>query len=77
LETLDVDVDLDLDEVEVEVVVPTVEPRNLAKMSIKALRDLAVSQGLVADASKMKKADVLALLNGHNVEVADNNPHPK
>jgi len=58
--------DEDLDVVDLETKAPEVgegdRKTEWAKLPVKALRDLAVSTGLVADASKLKKAEILALL---------------
>jgi hypothetical protein len=42
------------------------KPLDVAKMNVQALKQLAVSRGLVSDPSKMKKPELVALLMRHH-----------
>jgi hypothetical protein len=44
----------------------TDKPLDVAKMNVQALKQLAVSRGLVSDPSKMKKPELVALLMRHH-----------
>lgn len=63
-----------IEESENDVIVHKLEKTNnetvstsLYKMSVQALRDLALSKGLITETNKMKKSDLVALLSSHSI----------
>jgi len=42
-------------------------PISLYKMSVHALRDLALSKNLITESNKLKKSDLVALLSSHSI----------